>query len=84
MWNYIVKLEHVQSSQGVLLANKLRNKHIHFSNIKMKTSIAAQTLSHSVASALQSQLNTNNPDFAGSEATIQFILIFNHLFDNFN
>lgn len=84
MWKYIALLENVQSSQGVLLANKLRSKHINFLNIKMKTSVAAQTLSNSVASALQSQLNLKNPDFAKSEATIEFILYINNLFDIFN
>lgn len=79
MWQYIVKLEKVQSSQGVLLSNKLRNKHIEFSNNKMKSSITAQT-----ASALQSQLDAQNPDLAGCEATIKFILCFNNLFYIFN
>lgn len=40
--------------------------------------------SNSMASALQCQLDNKNPDFAGCEATIKFILFFINLFDIFN
>lgn len=83
-WRHIQKLENTQSVQSVLLANKLRKKHVDFENLKMKTSLAAQTLSHSVAAALQSLLNARNQQFEGCEATIKFILIVNNLFHIFN
>lgn len=83
-WSFVTKLEHLQSVEGVLLANKLRKKHVQFHNQKMKTSLAAQTISLSVAAALQNQINRKNKDFIGCEATIEFLTVFNNLFDVFN
>ena len=51
-WEYIRKLNNVQEKSGLHLANKLTFKHVNFSNQKMKVSLAAQTLSRSVAVAL--------------------------------
>lgn len=50
----------------------------------MKTSIAAQTFSNSVAAAMQYLLNSGNLEFKGCEATINFILIINNIFDILN
>ena len=83
-WKFIEKLEKEQSKEGVLLANKLKKHHIDFSNQKMKTSLAAQTLSCSVAAGLSYMVNSKNLDFQGCEATINFITIINNLFDTFN
>ena len=83
-WSYIVKLEETQSLDGVLIANKLRKKHVYFDSQKMKTSLAAQTLSSSVASALSYLKDTQNPEFQGTDATVEFITCFNNLFDIFN
>ena len=83
-WDFIKRLEYVHSRDGVLLANKLRKSHIDFKNQKMKTSLAAQTLSSSVAAGLSYFLKEGNIDFVGCEATIKFITIFDNLFDILN
>ena len=84
-WNYIEKLHILQTNEGVFAANKLRKSHIEFHRQKMKVSLAAQTLSRSVAEALRfcrSELNLS--EFQGSEATEEFIQIFNDVFDVMN
>lgn len=83
-WEYFEKLEQLQTSEGMRLGNRLTNRHIFFENQKMKTSLAAQTFSHSVAAAMQYLLNTGDPEFAGCEATIDFTLKVNNLFDILN
>ncbi len=51
----------------------------------MKVNLAAQTLSSSVADAIEYCTNTLKlPQFQGSEATVQFIRTFDHLFDVLN
>ena len=51
-WKYIEALNNVQENLGLSLANKLRKKHLLFFRNKMKVSLAAQTLSSSVATAI--------------------------------
>ncbi|KAG8224664.1 hypothetical protein J437_LFUL005106 [Ladona fulva] len=64
-------------------ANKLRSRHIQWHREKMK--LASQTLSRSVASALEyfgCSLKVEN--FTGCEATVKFIHLFNGAFDILN
>lgn len=70
-------------STGAKLAHNLSDHHIHFQNQKMKVMLAAQTLSQSVANALE-MLKSIDPDFINVDATIEFIRIFNDLFDIMN
>ena len=83
LWSYIDKLEKMQAADGVLLANKLRDQHINFGNQKMKTKLAAQTISCSVA-ALVEYLKMGHQGFKDCGATIKFIRTFNNLFDILN
>ena len=48
-WAYLVDLNDLQTTEGLHLANKLTSKHIDFKSNKMKTCLAVQTLSKSVA-----------------------------------
>jgi len=81
-WSYIVELQKLQDSEGFHLANKLRQTHIDFKTQKMKVNLAAQTLSSSVASAIEfCDKNLKLPQFSGSEATVAFIKLFDRLFD---
>lgn len=64
-WAYFEELERLQSIEGVLLANKLKKQHIQFEGQKMKTSLAAQTFSHSVAAAMEYLLRSGNAAFIG-------------------
>ena len=84
-WDYIVKLHDLQLREGMHCANKLSQKHIDWKKDPMKVSYAAQTLSRSVATSiafLRDKLKMC--EFAGSEATCEFLLIFNDLFDVLN
>ncbi len=51
-WSYIVELNNVQTKDGLHAAKKITNKHVHFDGQKMKVSLAALKLSHSVVVAL--------------------------------
>jgi hypothetical protein len=71
-WDHIVRLNNLQQSHGLKLANKLTDRHIFFENQKMKVCLAAQTLSSSVANALRTmkQIDTS---FEDCEATAKFV-----------
>ena len=74
-WEYIEKLHLLQLKEGVHCANKLTQKHIDWK----------KDLSRSVATAIafcRDELQLQ--DFAGSEATCEFLLTFNDLFDVLN
>ena len=52
MWQYIEDLNSIQEELGFALSNKLKKKHIMWTKHKMNVSMAAQTLSGSVAKAI--------------------------------
>lgn len=52
-FDYLVALEEFQSKKGLHLGNKLKNDHINFQKNKMKSKLAIQTFSNSVANALE-------------------------------
>lgn len=79
-WKYIENLNLYQNAIGQKLAPKLSDRHVHFENSKMKVVLAVQVLSNSVAVALD-QLRGIHEDFAGCSATVEFISLFNDLFD---
>ena len=73
-WSYIEALNDVQEDLGFSLENKLRKKHIMWTKHKMNVSLAAQTLSSSVAKAIDFLCDeVDIPIFAESEATTDFI-----------
>lgn len=84
-WNYIIKLEKLQSEEGLLLGTKLKKRHIEWQREKMKVKLATQALSASVADAIEYlNLDLQHPDFKNSEATVKFLRLFNNLFDIMN
>ena len=84
-WEYLVKLQELQESEGLHLANKLRAAHIDWKPQKMKVNLAAQTLSSSVADALEyCEGKLKLPQFQGCGPTVQFIRVFDRLFDVLN
>jgi len=84
-FDFVERLFLLQEKEGCHLANKLRKQHICFLKQKMKVELATQLLSKSVADALKScKLNLNIPDFEEVDATIEFIEIFNSVFDILN
>ena len=84
-WEFIKKLHQLQTQEGLHAANKIRKSHIEFHKQKMKVALATQVLSQSVADALRfCRTELRLPDFKGSEATEEFIEVFNELFDVLN
>jgi hypothetical protein len=84
-WKFFNSLHLVQEQEGLKLGNKLSNNHVQYEKHKMNVSLAAQTLSGSVADAVDF-MNTvlKLPEFRESEATVLFIRIIDRLFDLLN
>ena len=85
-WKFMYELHKLQESEGLRLANKLRSAHIDWKPQKMKVNLAAQTLSSSVADALEyceGKLH-EMPQFKGCGPTVKFIRCFDRLFDVLN
>ena len=84
-WEFIKKLEEVQKTEGMRAGNKLKKDHIHWHRQKMKVNLATQTLSRSVADAIDfCRDSLKYPEFQGSEATTKFIRTIDSLFDIMN
>ncbi len=84
-WQYLIELEQFQHQEGLRLGNKLKMAHIKWKHQKMKVNLAAQAFSSSVADAIDYCREVLNiPQFQGSEATLKFLRIFDHLFDILN
>ena len=84
-WQYIEHLNNLQEDLGLSFANKLKKKHILWTKHKMKVHLAAQTLSGSVAQAIEFLRDEAAIDeFQGSEATTEFIKQMNAIFELLN
>jgi hypothetical protein len=84
-WDFIVKLFELQEKEGLRAGNKLKKRHIEWERHKMNVSVAAQTLSTSVADSLDFlRDDLKMADFQNSEATSEFVRLFDSLFDVFN
>ena len=83
-WVDIVRLENLQNTEGLRAANKLTSKHIHFQKQKMNVKLAAQTLSNSVAKALQYAQLIKCKGFDDCQGTVQLISLIDKMFDVFN
>ncbi|KAL4085161.1 hypothetical protein QTP88_027453 [Uroleucon formosanum] len=78
------RLEDINGS-GLHSATKLRNCHIYYFREKMKVRLAVQTFSTSVANAILFCMNDLKLDnFQGADATIEFCLSINNIFDILN
>ena len=84
-WQYVAKLQKLQDEEGLRLGNKLKLAHIQWRQQKMKVNLAAQSFSASVADAIEYCCTTLKlQQFEGSEATVDFIRVIDHLFDILN
>ena len=84
-WQYIKDLQELQGKEGVRAGNRLSDRHIQWSQQKMKVRLAAQTLSSSVADSLEfCQKDLCIPNFKNCTATVKFIRIVDRLFDVMN
>ncbi|KAF0711424.1 THAP-type domain-containing protein, partial [Aphis craccivora] len=80
-WSYFKNL----NESGLHAATKLRNCHIHYFKEKMKVRLALQTFSTSVPNAISFCMNDLKLDnFQGADATIEFCLRINNIFDILN
>lgn len=84
-WDYIQRLQELQKKDTIRLAPKLKQKHILWEHHKMNVKLAVQTLSTSVADAIDFlREDLHHPDFMGSEETTRFIRKLDKLFDLLN
>ena len=83
-WEYVKELHKLQEDEGLRLGNKVRSAHIQWQKQKMKVNIAAQTLSRSVADALEFLEEQGLRQFKGCSATARFIRKVDYLFDVLN
>ena len=83
-WAFIEALNLLQEDTGFTFANKIQRKHICWEQHKMNVKIAAQTLSSSVAAAIDFlRCDANVPEFQSSKTTAEFIRI-NRVFGHLN
>lgn len=83
-WNLLELLVKKQDNDNFELGNKLSRIHINFKDAPMKVSLAAETLSNSVADALEQLCEDQYEEFIGCEATVKFIRLCNNIFDIMN
>lgn len=84
-WSYFKNLVNLQNESGLHCATKLRNRHIYYFREKIKVRLAVQTFSTSVANAILFCMNDLKLDnFQGADATIEFCLRINNIFDILN
>ena len=81
----IGELHKIQEKEGLHLGNKLKTTHIQWKRQKMKVNIAVQTLSASVADAIEFCDHVLKlSEFSDCAATVKFIRMFYRLFDILN
>lgn len=80
-WRYIELLVDYQRKNKINLGNKVNKTHVQWEKKKMSVRIAAETLSNSVADALDFLRNKGVAEFANSEATAKYIRRINNIFD---
>lgn len=83
-WNFVDILENKQSLDNFSLCNKLTRHHINWHQKPMNVRLAAETISNSVANALEQLCKDGYDDFKDCEATVQFLRMFNNAFDILN
>ncbi|CAB4006611.1 THAP domain-containing 9 [Paramuricea clavata] len=72
-WNFFTSLNTIQESEGFTLANKLSSKHLKFERHKINVKLAAQTLSSSVADAIEFlEASMKLKQFQDSAGTVKF------------
>ena len=75
----------LQQEEGLKMANKLSFNHIKFERHKMNVRLAAQTLSSSVADAIEFlDVGMKNQKFQNSSGTVKFVRTIDRLFDLLN
>ena len=80
-WSFFEQLCYLQEAEGFNLSNKFSTQHLQFEKHKMNVRLAAQTLSSSVADAIEFlNVSMKLPQFNNSQATVNFIRIIDRAF----
>lgn len=83
-WDLLRVLVDKQSSENFNLRNKLTDHNIKWHQKPMNVRMAAETISNSVADALEQLGQDGYAEFKDYEATVEFLRIFNNTFDILN
>lgn len=83
-WNLLEMLVEKQSLDNFNLCNKLKNIHINWHQKPMNVRIAVETISNSVANALDQLCNDRYEEFKEATTTSKFLRYFNDAFDILN
>lgn len=83
-WKYFELLETYRNKKGYILAHKLTKKHIQWNRTPMRVHLATETLSNSVADAMEFLKLKGEKEFANCLPTVRFIRYFNNIFDCLN
>lgn len=83
-WEDLEKLVIKQSSENFNLCNKLSPKHMNWHLKPMNVRLAAETISDSVADAIDQLRRDDYTEFQNSESTTEFLRFFNAAFDILN
>lgn len=83
-WKFFVLLDEFRCKKDFNYCHKLTKAHINFEKNKMNVRLATETLSNSVADALEHLMTTGATEFAEAGPTIRFVRMFNDLFDTMN
>lgn len=82
-WQFFERLESCRSRND-FVCHKLTKKHMQWYRAQMDVRLAAQTLSDSVANAMEHLMGEGVRSFQHCEGTIEFIRTMNKVFDIFN
>lgn len=80
-WDYILHLFRFQEDSIIPFGNKLKKEHINWKSRPMNVRLAVQTLSNSVANALEQLHKDGIAEMEGYEAVAEYIRINNNIFD---
>ena len=84
-WKFFHLLHSLQDEQGLKLGNKFSAQHLEYQKHKMNVRLAAQTLSSSVADAIQFlDVSMKLPQFKNSGPTVNFTRVIDRTFDILN
>lgn len=83
-WEYFVKLEQFSRQSNIGLTHKLTKRHIRWQDRPMSVRTAVETISSSVADAMEYLMRIGHTEFKNAGPTIKFIRTFDKLFDIMN
>lgn len=83
-WKYFELLETISRESNLVFTHKLRRGHIQWRDREMNVRLAVETISNSVAQSMNYLLQNGHPAFKNAGPTIEFVRIFDRLFDVMN